>query len=109
MESAISVRNILEGIPDKFDQEFLEVLLENSSFRIERIISRGHSSPENFWYDQRSDEFVFLISGSAEIKFENEKSIYLKPGDYFVIPARKKHRVEKIDPDEDTVWLTVHY
>jgi len=109
MEMEISVRNIYEGIPDRIDQEFLEVLMENNSFRIERIISRGHSSPQNYWYDQPSNEFVLLISGSAEIKFEKEKTIYLKPGDYLAIPARKKHRVEKTDPAVDTVWFTIHY
>ncbi len=109
MEKEIFVRNIYEGTPDTIDQEFLEVLMENKSFRIERIISQGHSSPDNYWYDQSSNEFVLLLSGSAEIKFENDKIKYLKPGDYLVIPARKKHRVEKTDPGQDTVWLTIHY
>lgn len=78
--------------------------------RMERIVSRGHASPEGFWYDQLQHEFILLLRGAARLRFEDEDSIVeLKPGDYLIIPAGCRHRVEWTSPDEPTVWLAVHY
>jgi cupin 2 domain-containing protein len=32
----------------------------------------------------------------------------LKPGDYMMIPAGCRHRVEQSDASQKTVWLAVH-
>jgi cupin 2 domain-containing protein len=105
----MDVKNIFENIPEVLSEELIEELFSSPDLKIERIISEGHSSPEDFWYDQDKNEFVFLVSGSAELMFEDEKSIKLNPGDYLLIPAHKKHRVEKTDPTQKTFWLTVFY
>jgi len=103
------VKNFFENTPDIFPEELIEEIYSTPDFKIERIISDGHSSSKDFWYDQDKNEFVFLVSGSAELMFEDEKSIELYPGDYLIIPAHKKHRVEKTDPHQKTFWLTVFY
>lgn len=105
----ISGGNIYENVPENQKDELFERLLTNDNFIIERIVSDGHKSPENFWYDQPTDEFVILLKGSAQIAFENDDSIRLKPGDHILIPARKKHRIEWTNPDEKTFWLAVHF
>ncbi|NMB81854.1 MAG: cupin domain-containing protein [Ignavibacteria bacterium] len=107
--SEINVKNIFHDIPEKSDEEFLEVLFQNNFLKMERIVSEGHSSPKNFWYDQDKNEFVLLLSGNAIISFEDGNSIELFPGDYFIIPAHKKHRVDYTDPNEKNVWFTLFF
>ena len=101
--------NIFENVPEVLENELFERLFTDENFIIERIVSDGHKSPENFWYDQPTNEFVILIKGSAQIAFENEASIILKPGDHILLPAGKKHRVEWTDPNTKTFWLAVHF
>lgn len=105
----MNVKNLFENIPQNLDQEFFKNIINTGNFRVERIISSGHSSPENFWYDQDTNEFVLLLKGSAELMFENDKTVVLNPGDYLNIPAHVKHRVGKTDQNELTYWLTIHY
>lgn len=103
------VKNIFENIPQKLDAELFEELLSTNNFEVERIVSEGHTSPENFWYDQASNEFVLLLSGSAKIGYDNGKIFELHPGDYLIINAHQKHRVDFTDPHKKTFWLTIHY
>ena len=103
------VENIFENLPENFKGEIIEEILRNKNFKIERIISNGSSSPENFWYDQDENEFVLLLAGSAGISFNDDTKINLKPGDYTVIEAHRKHRVEWTDPVQKTIWLTFFY
>ncbi len=102
--------NIFENIPDRIPEELFDVISETDEVRIERIVSDGHSSPAGFWYDQDKDELALLLKGRAVLAFqEGERKVALKPGDYCVIPAHEKHRVEWTDPGEKTVWLAIHY
>ena len=81
-----------------------------SQVKIERIVSRGHASPEGFWYNQEKNEFVLVLQGSAGLKIQGDDHLaVLKRGDYLTIDAHVKHRVEWTDPDCETVWLAVHY
>ncbi len=102
-------QNIFENIPDKIPEELFEIISNNNNAQIERIISDGHATPEEFWYDQEKYEFVILLKGSAEIRFEDNLTVKLKPGDYLTIPPHKKHRVERTSGKEKTIWLAVHY
>ena len=81
-------------------------LLKGQSFRLETIHSYGHPSPEGFWYDQVSAEWVFLAQGSARIEFEGEGMLDLQSGDHLLIPAHCRHRVESTSGD--AVWLALH-
>jgi cupin 2 domain-containing protein len=103
-------RNLLCHIPDALSEELAQTLLSAQSFRVERIVSRGHVSPPGFWYDQPENEWVLVVSGAARVRFENEDAgVELKAGDYVNIPAHRRHRVEWTAPDVDTVWLAIHY
>lgn len=101
--------NIFADIPAELPAELFETLAAEGGAVIERIVSRGHTSPENFWYDQEKSEFVILVRGRARIVFEESReTAELTAGDYLHIPARCRHRVEWTDPEQDTVWLAVH-
>ncbi|OUS17357.1 cupin [Gammaproteobacteria bacterium 50_400_T64] len=101
--------NIFASIPKNLDRELVEVLLEHNDICIERIISKGHTSPASGWYDQPKNEWVIVLKGEAIIRFENESEIRLGAGSYIDIAAHKKHRVSWTDPDVETIWLAVHY
>jgi cupin 2 domain-containing protein len=101
--------NIFDLIPATLKDELFEELISKDSLKIERIVSRGHATPEHEWYDQRSNEWVILLQGEAILSFLNENDVRLKAGDYINIPAHKKHKVSWTKPDENTVWLAVHY
>lgn len=105
----MAVRNLLADIPPGMEEEFVEEILRTESFRIERIVSRGQASPEGFWYDQETEEWVLLVSGSATICFDDGRKVDLKPGDHLLIPRHLRHRVERTDPETETVWLAVHW
>ncbi|MBL4781125.1 MAG: cupin domain-containing protein [Porticoccaceae bacterium] len=105
----MKVGRIFELIPETLDRELVETLVDNKDLCIERIVSKGHTSPAAGWYDQPKNEWVIVLVGGATIVFANETEISLTAGSYIDIPAHTKHRVSWTDPDCETVWLAVHY
>ena len=102
--------NLFAGIPTSLPDELSEILLSRQGLRIERIVSHGHASPENFWYDQAEDEWILLLAGSASLQFEDEaKPRTLRPGDHLHIPAHRRHRVDWTAADTDSIWLAVFF
>lgn len=89
--------------------ELFETLLERPGMRMERIVSTGQSTPPGEWYDQSHDEWVLLLTGSACLQIEGESTpLLLRPGDYLLLPARCRHRVEWTEQNATTVWLACH-
>jgi cupin 2 domain-containing protein len=106
----IASGNLFAGIQGSFPDELISSLVETAALRIERIVSRGQSSPPDFWYDQPWAEWVVVLAGSAGIVFEGEASPrQLARGDHLHIPAHARHRVEWTDANEPTIWLAVHH
>jgi cupin 2 domain-containing protein len=101
-------RNLFKAIPDALPDELSETLLDTGKFRIERIVSRGHTTLNGGWYDQDWDEWVIVMQGEAILVFADSEAVPLRVGDYLFIPANVKHRVEWTLPDADTIWLAVH-
>lgn len=101
--------NIFSSIPQDIDNEIIEDLVKRKNVRIERIISNGHASPGEGWYDQAENEWVIVLEGSGSILFDNGVETVLKKGDYLNIPAHSRHKVAWTDPDNVTVWLAVFY
>ena len=100
--------NIFEEIIiDKSKEKFFEIF-KNETIKIEKIVSNGQKSPDNFWYEQEQSEFVLLLEGFAILEFE-DKEIELKKGDCLNIKAMQKHRVKFTSLDESTVWFAVFY
>ena len=103
------MNNLFAGIPEELPAELFNVLASGSGVRVERIVSRGHSSPAEGWYDQEQNEWVMVARGKGVIAFPDKPSITLEEGDYVTIAAHERHRVEWTSPDEETIWLAVHY
>ncbi len=102
--------NLFRDLPAHAPDEVVQALVSAGTVRIERIISHGHASPPEFWYDQPQHEWVALLTGAARLRFEGDESpVEMRPGDFLMIPAHRRHRVEWTTPDEPTVWLAVHY
>jgi len=103
-------RSLLKEVPRDLPDELIEVLACSESIRIERIISRGHRSPDGAWYDQEANEFVLLVRGRAGLSIEGEDdTVVLEEGDYVTLRAHVRHRVEWTDSERETIWLAVHY
>jgi cupin 2 domain-containing protein len=103
------LKNIFTEIPTQLPNELFETLTQNSQVKIERIISKGHASPVDVWYDQPQAEWVILLKGNAKLQFAKDRTIItLTTGDYLFIPAHEKHRVDWTDPNCDNIWLAIH-
>jgi len=101
--------NLWTALPAAADREVFETLVDSPAATVERIVSTGQATPEGAWYDQASDEYVLLLSGSAGLRFADEDADRrLVPGDWVWIPAHCRHRVTWTSADEPTVWLAVH-
>jgi cupin 2 domain-containing protein len=103
-----ALANLFADIPPEMPEELTQTLLSAAKVRIERIVSRGHVSPRDFWYDQSESEWVLLIAGAARLQLV-DRMVELKAGDFVNIPAHEKHRVDWTDPDVDTIWLAVFH
>lgn len=92
---------------DKKNEKFLNIL-DQKGVRIEKIVSNGQKSEDNFWYDQEESEFVLILKGHAILEFEDFE-VELNEGDAYNINAHQKHRVKYTSETEPTIWLAVFY
>ena len=61
--------NIFEEIVvDKNEEKFFEIF-KNNKIKVEKIVSNGQKSPENFWYEQKENEYILLLEGFAILEF----------------------------------------
>ncbi len=86
--------------------ELFQTLITQDNVTIERIVSTGQSSPEDFFYDQYQDEWVAVLSGFAKLEIDGQGIREMRPGDFVFLPKRLRHRVAHTD--NPTVWLAVH-
>ncbi|MBF2025488.1 MAG: cupin domain-containing protein [Oscillatoriales cyanobacterium C42_A2020_001] len=103
------MKNIFQNLPQQLDAEVFEILVRHETVKIERIVSKGHTSPQSGWYDQEQNEWVIVLQGEAIILFEHGEPMRLTAGSYLNIPSHQKHRVDWTDPTQATIWLAVHY
>jgi cupin 2 domain-containing protein len=45
-------QNLLTGVPMSIPDEIFETIISTPNIKLERIISKGHKSEPDFWYDQ---------------------------------------------------------
>jgi cupin 2 domain-containing protein len=106
----IQIQSLLANLPQDLLKERFETVLETPAFRLERILSRGHATPEGEWYDQELDEWVVVLQGAARLVIEGRaEEIVMNPGDALLLPAHCRHRVDWTAPDRVTVWLALHF
>ena len=103
------MNNLYADLPTGPAAEQITEILARPGVRIERIVSTGQASPPGFWYDQPHAEWVVLLAGAAQLRFEDEaQPRLLAPGDCLEIAPHRRHRVESTQAAPPTVWLAVH-
>lgn len=96
-------------LPDNLsDQEIFQTLISNSNILVEKIVSTGQITPPGEWLSEDRDEWVILLQGSAELSYFEGKNIKLEVGDYLLISAKQKHRVEYTSSQPPCIWLAIH-
>ena len=85
-------------------------LVFTDSVELKLICSNAFCSPEQSWMDQSETEWVLVLRGSAQLRFQGDGGVMdLSPGDHLFIPPHRLHRVERSDPDPGTLWLALYW
>jgi len=106
----MEVNSILADIPQELPNELFGLLFKNKHIKIEKIVSKGQCDAKDQWYDQEGDEWVILLQGAAILEFlEPAEKKSLAAGDYLLIPAHVKHRVDWTHPEKESIWLAIHF
>ena len=92
----------LPGTPE----HFTALLTSDSGLLVERIVSWGHVTPEDQWYDQEKDEWVLLLEGAARLGFNDGREVSLERGQCLLLPKHVRHRV--LETSKPCVWLAIH-
>lgn len=110
MNPVPEIKNIFSTTGASFnpDSEHVDLLLNRDDVIIERIVSRGHVTPSDSWYEQETDEWVVLLKGKASIELSDGMLLHLTAGDYFMLPAGMKHRVSYTSKEPPCIWLALH-
>lgn len=102
--------DLYSDIPNHLPEELFQTLIHTPDVRIERIISRGHQTPADEWYDQKENEWVMVVQGAGELTFDDGRSpVRLHAGQSIYLPAHCRHRVSWTEPDRNTIWLAVFF
>ncbi|MGL4882149.1 MAG: cupin domain-containing protein [Waterburya sp.] len=102
--------NNIFNLPKQLPQaELFETLYNNEQILIERIVSTGQTTPEGEWYNQEKNEWLIVLQGEGELSYEDGSRIKLITGDYLLIPAHQKHRVEYTSTEPPCIWLTLFF
>lgn len=101
--------NLFADLPQAATEELLTPLAAGNRFRLLRVVSTGQATPPDEWYDQPENEWVVLLSGRAGLRIAGETTRELVPGDWMLLPAHRRHRVEWTAQDQPTVWIAVHF
>lgn len=103
------LNNIFAQLPTDLSKEVFETLLQQPLLQIERIISKGHVSPADQWYDQAWDEWVILLQGEASLRFKHTEDKNLIAGDFLYLPAHTLHQVTYTSTAVECIWLAIHF
>lgn len=101
--------NLYDNFPLDLTNESFSDIVRNEHVRIERIVSHGHKSEPDFWYQQEEHEWVLIIDGFGEVEYDDGRLFLLKKGDHLLIEKGQKHRVTATDESQPTIWLAVFF
>jgi cupin 2 domain-containing protein len=101
--------NLFRLPPELPADELFETLAAGGDVLVERIVSTGQATPPGEWLAQDGDEWVVLLTGEAELSYEDGARLRLGPGDHVLIPAGERHRVESTSVEPPCVWLAVRW
>ncbi|GIN87924.1 hypothetical protein J6TS2_43100 [Heyndrickxia sporothermodurans] len=97
-ESQLEVINLKELIKDQTDYtNFIVSKINDHALRIAVINGEFH------WHKHEDcDELFYVLEGELFIDLENDRTVSLKPGEIFTVPANTMHRTRS---NERTVNL----
>ncbi len=87
-------------------EHFIDLLSYNN-VKIERIVSSGHASDDD-WLEQSHFEWVTVVQGDARLIFDTHEVFELQTGDCLSIPAHQKHKVTYTSSTPECIWIAVH-
>lgn len=93
--------NVFKNIKFSEEREIEEKIYEDDSLKIIRTMSLNQVTG---FYDQEELEIVFLLSGKAQIEYEDGRRLDLREGDSLVI---EPHEVHRVSWQEEAVWLCI--
>ena len=93
--------NVFKNIKFSRDGEIEEKIYEDESLKIIRAMSLNQVTG---FYDQEELEIVFLLSGKAQIEYDDGKTLDLVEEDSLVI---RPHEVHRVSWQEKAVWLCI--
>ncbi len=102
---SVTEGNLFSPMPQVAADESIDEVLARPGVRIERIVSYGHVSPPDFWFDQDEDEWVCLVDGEALLAFADGPDRRLFRGDWLLVAAGCRHRI--LATSSPAVWLAV--
>ena len=102
MNGVFSLTGVSSGAGEEY---FEDLIFGKGPFRVERIVSHGHTSPGTGWYDQDQDEWALVIEGSARLVFEDGRELSLERGEHALIPKRCRHKVAYTS--SPCIWLAI--
>lgn len=87
-------------------EEMAEILHEDTTARVERIVSTGQASG---WYNQAEAEYAAVLQGEARLEYEDGRLLHLKAGEGVFVPPHQKHRVAFTSAQPPCIWLCFFY
>lgn len=103
--------NLFEPPAQPHHTELFEHICQTQAVLIERIVSYGHITPQNEWYNQDRHEWVMLLQGNATLLFDhhNGETINMQAGSHIYIAAHRLHRVIYTSTEPPCIWIAVHF
>ena len=102
--------NLLGQTLPPIGTESESTLISRENWCLHLILSNAFQTPKGEWLVQEETEWVLLLRGSAELRFEDpEERVDLSVGDPVLIDSNRPHRVERTDPDPGTLWLALYW
>lgn len=98
-------------LPSESDSEIFDLLCQTKQVRIERIVSVGHTTPADEWYDQDQHEWVVVLQGTATLLLDDHAQgevLTLVAGQHLYLPPHRLHRVIATSTEPPCIWLAVH-
>lgn len=94
-------------LPENWDgcEEYTETMLSGDNWRLERIISRGHVSPEGFWYEQNEDEWGRGAPRRGRNHVGRRNEMHVKKRRKRAYSAKCRHRVSRTSENPECIWL----
>lgn len=99
------ITNLFTGLAANIPDELLTTLIEAANICIERIVSRGHASPEESWYGQDEHDWVIVLQGAARLRFEDD-TLEMKSGDFVnhSVPQKTSSRMDDSGRTRQSGW-----